>query len=101
MQAAAVGLTAPFEQDAAFDFSELGPSVGTTIVARGNGPGDPFIPPRKYEIDVTRLVRNWARGVPQNGLALRIIPNRAVDDGWTVRFTPAKDKPLELQISRW
>ena len=101
MQAAAVGLTAPFEQGAAFDFSKLGPAAGTTIVARGNGPGDPFVPPRRYEIDVTRLVRGWARGEPQNGLALRIIPNRAVDDGWTVRFTPARDKPVELQINTY
>jgi hypothetical protein len=101
MQAAAVGLDAAFKEGVAFDFSKLGPPVGMTIVAQGNGPGDPFVPPRRYEIDVSRLVRNWARGEPQHGLALRIVPNRAVDDGWTVRFTPAKEKPVELQVNTY
>jgi len=68
-------------------------------VAKGNGPGDPFVPPRRYEIDVTKQVRRWARGEPAHGLALRIVPNRGVDDGWTVRFTPAKEKPAELAVA--
>ncbi len=101
MQAAAVALDAPFEAGKPFDFTKLGRTTGTTIVRQGNGPGDPFVPPRRYEIDVTRLVRAWAKGEPQNGIALRIIPNRAVDDGWTVRFTPAKDKPVDLLIATY
>jgi hypothetical protein len=32
---------------------------------------------------------------------LRIVPNRGVDDGWTVRFSPAKDKPVELKIETY
>ena len=99
MQAAAVALGAPFETGKPFDFSKLGRTAGTTIVRQGDGPGAPFVPPRRYEIDVTRLVRAWSKGEPQHGLALRIIPNRGVDDGWTVRFTPAKDKPVELLIA--
>jgi len=99
MQAAAVALDAPFETGKPFDFSKLGRTAGTTIVRQGSGPGAPFVPPRRYEIDVTRLVRAWSKGEPQHGLALRIIPNRGVDDGWTVRFTPAKDKPVELLIA--
>jgi hypothetical protein len=98
MQAAAVPLNAPFEVDRPFDFDQLGQVVGTTIVARGNGPGAPFVPARRYEIDVTRLLRSWSRGVPQHGLAVRIVPNRRVDDGWTVRFTPKRETPLELEI---
>ncbi len=101
MQAAAVSLNAPFEVGQPIDFNQLGQVVGTTIVARGNGPGAPFVPPRRYEIDVTRLIRSWSRGAPQHGLAVRIIPNRGVDDGWTVRFTPERRKPLELEISTY
>jgi hypothetical protein len=101
MQAAAVALNAPFETGKPFDFTKLGRTAGTTIVRQGNGPGAPFVPPRRYEIDVTRLVRAWSKGEPRHGVALRIIPNRAVDDGWTVRFTPAKDKPVELLIATY
>ncbi len=101
MQAAATALAAPFEPGKPYDFAKLGPVVGSTVVAKGNGPGDPFVPPRRYEIDVTREVRRWARGEPANGLALRIVPNRGVDDGWTVRFTPAKDRPAELAVAEY
>jgi hypothetical protein len=101
MQAAAAALQAPFASERAYDFGQLGPIAGTTIVARGNGPGDRFVPPRRYEIDVTRLVRAWTRGAPQHGISLRIVPNRAVDDGWTVRFTPDQDKPVELEIATY
>jgi len=101
MQAAAVLLTAPFESGKPYDFAKLGKTVGSTIVQQGNGPGAPFKPPRRYEIDVTAAVRAWSRGEARHGLAVRIVPNRGVDDGWTVRFTPAKEKPVELVIERY
>jgi hypothetical protein len=101
MQVAALALDRPFEPGKPYDFAGLGRTVGSTIVARGNGPGAPFQPPRSYQIDVSRAVRAWAGGQPCHGLALRIVPNRAVDDGWTVRFTPAKDKPAELLIATY
>jgi hypothetical protein len=101
MQAAAVALDAPFESGKPYDFSKLGRTAGATIVQRGSGPGAPFVPPRRYEIDVTSAVRAWIRGEPRCGLALRIVPNRSVDDGWTVRFTPAREKPVELVIATY
>ncbi len=70
--------------------------IGTVSIA-----SEPFVPPRQYEIDVTPLVRGWARGEPKYGLALRIIPNRSIDDGWTVRFTPDEQKPMELRIATY
>ncbi|MBN2474996.1 MAG: transglutaminase domain-containing protein [Pirellulales bacterium] len=101
MQAAAAALQTPFEPGKPYDFAKLGGTLGWTIVAQGNGPGDLFVPPRRYEIDVTRAVRGWCRGEPFHGLAVRIVPNRGVDDGWTVRFTPPKENPLELRIERY
>jgi hypothetical protein len=98
MQAAAVLLDAPFDPAKPYDFKKLGKTLGTTIVKQGSGPGAPFQPPLRYAIDVTRAVRAWAKGQPAHGLAVRIIPNRSVDDGWTVRFTPAREKPAELEI---
>jgi hypothetical protein len=101
MEAAAVVLEAPFEAGKPYDFSKLGRSVGTTIVQKGRGRGAPFKPPRRCEIDVTREVRRWARGEPAHGLGLRIVPNRGIDDGWTVRFTPAREKPVELVVAAY
>jgi hypothetical protein len=103
MQVAVVELQAPFEPGKPYDFSQLGKTLGWTIVERGNGPGAPFHPRRRYEIDITRALRAWSRAdaTTVHGVAIRIVPNRGVDDGWTVRFTPAKEKPLELLIERF
>ncbi len=99
MQVAAVMLDAPFEPGRPYDFASLGQTVGSTTV--GKGTGAPISPPRRYEIDVSRALRAWAGGAACHGLAVRIVPNRAVDDGWTVRFSPAKGKPAELEIARY
>ena len=97
MQVAAVMLDAPFEPGKPYDFANLGRMLGSTIVDRGD-PNKAFDPPKRYELDVTQAVRAWAQGHPNHGLAVRIVPNRSVDDGWTVRFTPNRQKPAELQI---
>ena len=99
MQVAAVMLDGPFAADQPYDFAQLGQNVGTTIVEKGTGAA--FSPPRRYEIDVTRAVRAWAGGAKCHGLAVRIVPNRGVDDGWTVRFTPSREKPAELEIATY
>lgn len=66
------------------------------VVARADSP-TPFLSPKVYHLDVTRATRALARN-GGNGFALRIVPNRAVDDGWTVRFTPRADAPPILVI---
>lgn len=99
MQVGVAPLSAPFEAGRPFDLTKLGKVVGTTIVASGNGPGDPFIPARRYEIDISEQVRRWIKGERPTAVALHIIPNRAVDDGWTVRFTPEKQRPIQMEIS--
>jgi len=99
MQVAAVMLDAPFEPGQPYDFAKLGQNVGSTIMDKG--PGGPIAPPRRYEIDVTRAVRAWARGDKCYGLGVRIVPNRGIDDGWTVRFTPARGNPAELEIATY
>jgi hypothetical protein len=99
MQVAAVMLDAPFEPEQPYDFAKLGQNVGSTVVQKGVG--GPISPPKRYEIDVTRAVRAWAGGAKCHGLAVRIVPNRGVDDGWTVRFTPAQHKPAELEVATY
>ena len=62
MQAAAVQLDAPFETGKPFDFAKLGRIAGTTVVAQGGGPDARFVPPRRYEIDVTGWCEPGPRG---------------------------------------
>ena len=99
MQAAAVALKVPFETGKPYDFKNLDAIVGTTTIKKGGGESAPLVPPVRYEIDVTKAVRAWAAGEKPNGLALRIVPNRAVDDGWTVNFTPDAMKLPELVVT--
>ena len=73
--------------------------IKTAYVSKQGEVFEHFNPPRRYEIDVTGAIRAWARGEGIAELAVRIVPNRRVDDGWTVRFTPARDKPAELAIA--
>jgi len=89
MTVGAVTLNAPWQPGTAYPLTELGNLVGTTTVKRAAGP-TPFVPPLIYRVDVTRALRTLARS-GGHGFALRIMPNRAVDDGWTVRFTPPSD----------
>ena len=73
--------------------------IKTGYVSKQGEVFEHFNPPRRYEIDVTGAIRAWSRGEGIPELAVRIVPNRRVDDGWTVRFTPARDKPAELAIA--
>jgi len=101
MQVAAVSLDAPFVAGKPYDFKGLGKIISWTTVKKGKGRDAPFEPPQRYEIDVTREVRAWAKGQKPLGFALRVVPNRGIDEGWTVRFTPSKDKLPELEISTY
>ena len=96
-QAAAVLLTAPFAPGEKFDFKGLGQTVGTATVAQGDGKA--FAPARRVELDATAAVRSWIRGKKADGVAVRVVPNRGIDQGWTVRFTADAERPVELLIT--
>ncbi len=88
-------LTRPFESMKPFDFKHLGGIVGTTVVPKQDGPG----PATYHRIDVTRALKRVAAGdSPFHGLAVQIVPNRAIDDGWTVRIDITKDEPTYLEL---
>ena len=101
MQVTAVALKAPFEVGKPYDFKNLGDIAATTIIKKGGGASTPLVPPVRYEIDVTKTVRSWATGEKPYGLALRIVPTRAVDEGWTVNFTPDSKKLPELVLTTY
>ncbi len=95
---AAVMLKVPFEKGKAYDFKNLGETIGTAIVPK-TAAGQKFDPPKDFPIDVTRAVKQIARGEAKcPGLALRTVPDRSVDDGWTVRVNVAPTVKPTLEI---
>ena len=79
-------LGAPFEAGKPYDFKNLGDVLGSTILP--NNPARRTTRRRRrFAIEVTRAVRSLASGEAKfNGFALRTIPDRSVDEGYTVRF---------------
>ena len=44
-------------------------------------------------------MRSWIRNNRADGVAVRVVPNRGIDQGWTVRFTADAERPVELLIT--
>lgn len=81
---------------AALDLAALGEPVALTILPQREA-GPPFDPPRLATFDVTRALRSLiARDGA--GWAVRVWPNRSVDDGWTVRCSPVIGPGLRLVV---
>jgi len=97
-----VALKAPFEADKKYDFNNLGDVLGTVIVPKSDKPGTDWTPAKEFKIDVTRLVRAVISGDAKfNGLALRVVPDRGVDDGYTVRINFPKLPKIYLEIDAY
>lgn len=96
-----VALRANPSEKQPFDFSQLGEVLTTGIVPTlaDNAPSWSPENPQEVSFDITRYLR--ARQLQQkahHGFALRVIPDRNIDDGWTVRVhLPQNPKPrLEI-----
>jgi hypothetical protein len=97
---AAVWLKAPFEAGKPYDFAGLGETLGSDTVPAS--PDADFAPPRLVALDVTAAVRRAATGQAAfHGFAVRTVPDRSVDDGWTVRVDLAPDAPPYLEVETW
>jgi len=94
-QVGAVVLKKPFGEGATYDFKDLGAVIGTTVVPKQAKPGKPTT----RKIDITRGLKAIAAGdAAFHGLAIRTIPNRGIDDGWTVRIDIAKTRPVAIEL---
>ena len=79
-------------------FRGLGDVIGTTVVPRQPGAKD-FNPPRTFAIDVTRALKQLAAGeVPFHGFALRVVPNRGVDEGYITRIDMPAAAMVRLEL---
>jgi hypothetical protein len=94
-----VGVTAlrePFAAGKPFDFGTLGEVVDTALVPKEEAA---WPAPKAVKLDVTRAVRAAIIGDAKfHGFGLRVVPDRGVDDGWTVRVQVPKRPKVVLEI---
>ena len=58
-----------------------------------------WAPPKEFKLDVTRSLRSIILGDAKfHGFALRVVPDRGVDDGWTVRVQLPKEPKIYLEL---
>jgi hypothetical protein len=98
----AVFLTSPIKPGQPCDFKQLGNIAGSTVVPVQPQQAPEYKPAKAFAIDVTRAIKEIASGDGKfNGIALRIVPDRSVDDGYTVRcrIAPREDFYLELDLT--
>ena len=94
-QIGAVVLKKPFEKMKPYDFKDLGAVLGTAVVPKWGQVG----PAKYFRLDITRHLKRVAAGQDKfHGLAVMIIPNRSIDDGWTVRVDITKEKPTYVEL---
>jgi hypothetical protein len=96
----AVALKAPFEAGQKYDFANLPDDVlGTVVVPKLAKDAADWAPPKEFKIDVLRAIRNIAAGTAKfQGFALRVVPDRGVDEGWSVRVNLPKQPKITLEI---
>lgn len=92
-------LNGAFVPGQAYDFKNFGEAIGTITIDQQPTGLAAYKPPKAYKVDVTRYLKNLADGKGKfNGCAVRVVPDRGVDEGWTVKATLAKDAPLYLEF---
>jgi hypothetical protein len=97
-----VALKAPFEPGQKYDFAGLGDVLGTVVVPKLAKDAADWNPPREFKVDVTRAIRAIAAGDAKfNGFALRVVPDRGVDEGWTVRIHIPKQPKIRLEVDTY
>jgi hypothetical protein len=97
-----VVLKAPFEAGQKYDFANLGEVLGTAVVPKLAKDAPDWSPPKEFKVDVTRAVRAIVSGDAKfNGFALRVVPDRGVDEGWTVRINIPKTPKIYLEIDTY
>lgn len=92
-------LQAPFVPGQAFDLGKIGDVISTTTVPSLAEDAAEWSPPKEFKLDVSRTLRSVITGDAKfNGFALRVVPDRGVDDGWTVRVQLPKQPKVYLEV---
>ena len=95
----AAALNAPFTPGKPFDFGKIGDVLGSEVVPMHAEDASNWDPPKSIKVDVTRSLRGVLAGDGKlNGFALRVVPDRGVDNGWTVRVQLPKQPKIYLEL---
>jgi hypothetical protein len=85
-----------------YDFSQLGEVISTTVIPTLSDDAANWSPPKEFQLDVTREIRSIIIGDAQfHGFALRVVPDRSVDDGWTVRVQFPAEPTIYLELETY
>jgi hypothetical protein len=86
----------------ACDVKGLTGVAGTIIIPRQPDDVPEYKPAKLFTIDITRAVKAVAAGEATfNGLALRIVPDRGVDDGYTIRCDVSPTEKIYLEVDAY
>lgn len=92
-------LRAPTEAGRIDDFARIGEVLGSVTVPRFPEDAAAWTPAREFKIDVTRYLRQVIQGDARfHGFALRVVPDRSVDDGWTVAIQLPRQPRIYLEV---
>jgi hypothetical protein len=98
-QVGVIFLKAPVAKGAAVDFKTLPGPEGTGVIPKQPAETPEYTPAKVFPIDVTRAIRAISTGEAKfNGLAVRVVPNRSVDDGHTAKCDVSSTEKITLQI---
>jgi hypothetical protein len=92
-----LSLQKPFEKNEPYAKQDFGDVLSSSVLPTQQEPG----PAKYYKLDVTRYLKEVSTGdAKHHGFAIKILPDRSIDDGWTVRIDITKDEPtfLELEV---
>jgi len=90
-----LSLRRPFEKDKPYAKQDFGGVLSSSVLPKQQEPG----PAKCYKLDVTRYLKDVSAGDTQHhGFAIKVLPDRSVDDGWTVRIDITKDEPTFLEM---
>lgn len=92
-------LAAPPIKGSPVDVNALPEAQGAGLVPKQPGEASGFTPAKIIPVDITRQIRAVAKQQAAfNGLGIRVVPNRAVDDGYTVRCEVSPSDRIVLQV---
>ncbi len=81
------------------DFAALDDIEGMVVLPQQPADAPEFKPAKIFAIDLTRSIKSIAVGDAKfHGVALRMVPNRGVDDGWTVRCNVSPNEKAFIEV---
>ncbi|MBI1247864.1 hypothetical protein GC197_08435 [bacterium] len=98
----AVALRVTHKPGQPYNFANLGDTLSTTIIPTLADDAPSWAPPKEFILDVTRYIKSLQINHDKHhGFGLRVIPDRAVDDGWTVRVHLPENPSIRLEIDTY